>query len=67
VYFKTETIVGAFIVLALTVFAYMTFQLGSVRLNLARYTTYLVSFKDVSGLSPKSDIKIAGVKVGWVD
>ncbi len=64
---KTETIVGGFIILALSLFAYMTFQLGSVRLNLARYSTYTIGFKDVSGLLPQSDVKIAGVKVGWVD
>jgi len=67
VYFKTETLVGAFILLALSLFVYMSFQLGSVRLNLARYATYTVGFKDVSSLLPKADIKIAGVKVGWVD
>lgn len=66
-YFKTETLVGAFILLALSLFVYMSFQLGSVRLNLARYATYMVAFKDVSSLLPKADIKIAGVKVGWVE
>lgn len=64
---KTETFVGAFILLALGLFVYMTFQLGSVRLNLARYSSYTIGFKDVSGLLPQADIKIAGVKVGWVD
>jgi phospholipid/cholesterol/gamma-HCH transport system substrate-binding protein len=29
--------------------------------------TYSVYFNDISGLSKKSDVKIAGVKVGWVD
>lgn len=66
-YFKTETFVGAFILLALSLFAYMTFQLGSVRLNLARYASYTVGFKDVTGLLPQADIKIAGVRVGWID
>ncbi len=66
-YFKTETLVGAFILLALSLFMYMSFQLGSVRLNLARYATYTVAFKDVASLLPKADIKISGVKVGWVE
>ena len=64
---KTETFVGAFILLALSLFVYMTFQLGSLRLNLARYSSYTIGFKDISGLLPQADIKIAGVKVGWVD
>jgi len=67
VYLKTETLVGAFMCLALGLVVYMSFQLGSVRLNLARYATYTIGFKDVSNLLPKADIKIAGVKVGWVD
>lgn len=66
-YFKIETLVGAFILLALSLFVYMSFQLGSVRLNLARYATYTVSFNDVASLLPKADIKISGVKVGWVE
>ncbi len=66
-YFKTETFVGTFILLALGLFTWMSFQLGSVRLNLARYTTYTVAFKDVANLLAKADIKISGVKVGWVE
>lgn len=64
---KTETLVGAFMLLALGLVVYMSFQLGSVRLNLARYASYSISFKEVSNLLPKADIKISGVKVGWVD
>ncbi len=45
----------------------MSFQIGSVRLDLARYATYTVGVKDAAGLASKADIKIAGVKVGWVD
>lgn len=66
-HFKNETIVGVFIVAALAMFFYMSFQLGSFRLDLARYSPYSVSFQDVSGLTAKADIKMAGVKVGWVD
>jgi phospholipid/cholesterol/gamma-HCH transport system substrate-binding protein len=66
-FFKIETIVGAFIVAAIGLFLAMIMQLSSVRLDLARYATYTANFKDVSGLSEKADIKIAGVKVGWVD
>lgn len=66
-YVKAETIVGAFILLATALFFYMSFQIGSFRLDLARYAHYSVGIKDVAGLAPKADIKIAGVKVGWVD
>lgn len=66
-YLKAETIVGAFILCAAAVFFYMTQQIGSLRLDLARYAHYTASLKDAAGLAPKADIKIAGVKVGWVD
>lgn len=64
---KTETIVGLFIVTAVVAFYYMSSQLGSFRLDIARYAPYTLAFKDVSGLMPKADVKIAGVKVGWVE
>ena len=65
--FKTETKVGIFIVVAVCIFVYMTFYLGVFRVNLNQYNTYDVFFDDLSGLVKKSDVKIAGVKVGWVD
>ena len=46
---------------------YISFQIGSIRLDLARYAHYTVRFKDVAGLAPRGDIKIAGVKVGWIE
>ena len=65
--FKTETIVGMFIVLAMAIFFYMSFQLGSFHVDVLRYTQYTVPFNDVAGLVQKADVKISGVKVGWVD
>ena len=65
--FKTETKVGIFIVVALSILIYMTFYLGVFRVNLNQYNSYDIYFDDLSGLSVKADVKIAGVKVGWVD
>jgi phospholipid/cholesterol/gamma-HCH transport system substrate-binding protein len=64
---KTETIVGLFILLALGIFFYMTFFLGVFRVDRLHYNSYELYFSDVSGLEKKADVKIAGVKVGWVD
>ncbi len=52
---------------ALGVVAYMGFQIGSFRLDRSSYTAYILFFKDISGLSRKAEVKIAGVKVGWVE
>lgn len=64
---KIETRVGIFVLLALGVFAYMGFQIGAFRFDRGRYAQYTLFFKDASGLSRKADVKIAGVKVGWVE
>lgn len=64
---KTETKVGLFVIVALGIFAYMLFQLGIFRFHVRKYRPYEVYFEDVSGLTEKSDVKIAGVKVGWIE
>lgn len=64
---NTETSVGIFILGALAVFFYMTFHIGVFRFDTASFKKQKVYFEDVSGLSKKADVKIAGVKVGWVD
>ncbi len=63
---KTETAVGLFMILALTVFLFMSFKIGIWRVDTVRYAHYITYFSDVSGLNEKSDVLIAGVKVGWV-
>lgn len=63
---KTETRVGLLVIGALAIFFYMTTQLGVFRLDKKNYKQHIVYFNDISGLDKKSDVKIAGVKVGWV-
>lgn len=62
-----ETRVGIFVLIALAILAYMGFQIGAFRFDKARYNMYNVNFRDISGLSRKAEVKIAGVKVGWVE
>lgn len=64
---KTETSVGLFVLVALSIFLYMTFQIGVLRFDHGNYNDYILYFSDVSGLKKKSDVDIAGVKVGWVE
>lgn len=66
-HFKTETIVGIFILAATALFLYISFQLGSLRFDVSNHAYYTLSFKDIAGLAQKAEVKIAGVKVGWVD
>jgi phospholipid/cholesterol/gamma-HCH transport system substrate-binding protein len=62
-----ETIVGLFMLTALSVFVYMSFKMGICRLDTVRYAQYSTYFKDVSGLREKADVCISGVRVGWVE
>jgi phospholipid/cholesterol/gamma-HCH transport system substrate-binding protein len=64
---KTETRVGLLVIGALAIFFYMTTQLGIFRLDRKNYKQQFVYFNDISGLEKKADVKIAGVKIGWVD
>ncbi len=64
---KIETRVGIFVLVAIGVFMYMGFQVGAFRLDRGRYVEYPLFFKDVSGISRKAEVKISGVKVGWVE
>lgn len=64
---KTETKVGMFVIVSLGIFAFILLQLGVFRLNVNKYRSYEICFDDVSGLSAKAFVKIAGVKVGWIE
>jgi phospholipid/cholesterol/gamma-HCH transport system substrate-binding protein len=64
---RTEAIIGIFIVTAIGSFLYMGIHLGAFRFDTSKYASYTAYFKDVAGLTKKADVKIAGVKVGWVD
>lgn len=64
---KTETKVGIFVILAVGIFMFMTLGIGAFRLSSTGYAPYTIAFDDVSGLSKKAEVKIAGVKVGWVE
>ncbi|MBM18287.1 MAG: hypothetical protein CL947_04440 [Epsilonproteobacteria bacterium] len=64
---KTETKVGIFVIIAIGLFIFMTLGIGAFRFGYYGYSPYKVSFSDVSGLARKADVKIAGVKVGFVE
>jgi len=64
---KIETRVGIFVLIALAIFGYMGFKIGAFRFDRAQYTKYTLYFSDISGLTRKAAVKIAGVKVGWVE
>lgn len=64
---KTETKVGLFIIFSVGVFIFMVLGIGAFRISSSGYQPFTITFDDVSGLSKKGEVKIAGVKVGWVE
>lgn len=64
---KAETSVGLFVLTAIGVLIYMSFQIGSLRFATYQYARYCLYSHDISGLNKKADVRIAGVKVGWID
>jgi phospholipid/cholesterol/gamma-HCH transport system substrate-binding protein len=64
---QSETAVGLFVLFALAIFFYMSIQLGVLRFNKASYNSYTLYFSDIAGLNKKADVKIAGIKVGWIE
>lgn len=65
--FKIETIVGLFMALVFITFFYMTSQVGFFRLDRSKYIIYKVCFSDAFGIEKKADVKMCGIKVGWID
>ena len=63
----TEIKVGAFVLIALAVLIYMGFEIGAFRFDMGKYASYILQFDDISGLARKAEVKIAGVKIGWVE
>src|SRR5437879_6102301 len=45
----------------------MGLHIGAFRFDRNNYHEYTLTFSDISGLSRKADVKIAGVKVGWIE
>lgn len=65
---KVELIVGGFILLGIFSLAFLSLQVSGLMLNSARGDTYNLSanFNNVSGLTPRARVTIAGVNVGYV-
>ena len=65
---KLEITVGAFILLGMLALAFLAIQVSGLSLSSARRDTYQVSaqFNNVSGLTTRAQVTVAGVPVGHV-
>ncbi len=66
-HYTREAKIGIFVLAAVALFIYVGFQLGTFKIGSSNYALYELYFKDISGLLKKAEVKVAGVKVGWVD
>lgn len=64
---RTETRVGIFVIGAVLVFLYLSFNIGALRIDQKNYDTYISFFDDTGGLEQKAAIKTSGVRVGYVE
>lgn len=58
--------VGAFVLLGLLAIAYLSLQVGGVSLGGEGGQVLIARFDDIGGLTPRSPVRVAGVKVGRV-
>ena len=61
-----DVIVGLFVSAALVVISYLSFSLGGARFATADEMTIYAIFDEVGGLTPRSPVVVAGVKIGTV-
>jgi phospholipid/cholesterol/gamma-HCH transport system substrate-binding protein len=59
--------VGVFALLGLLAIGYLTLQIGGVSLRSSEGMVMFATFDDIGGLSSRSPVRIAGVKVGRVE
>ena len=61
-----DLVVGAFVLLGLLAIAYLSLQVGGVSLGSGGGQVLIARFDDIGGLTPRSPVRVAGVKVGRV-
>jgi len=64
---RTETRVGIFVISAVLVFLYLSFNIGALRIDQKNYDTYISFFDETGGLDVKAAVKTSGVRIGYVE
>ncbi len=59
--------VGFFVLAGLVLIAYMSLQVGGLSLRDPGGLVLFATFDDIGGLSPRSSVRIGGVRVGRVE
>ena len=64
--FNTEVVVGLFLILGLTTFAFLAVELGGMGASNAGHYVLEARFQSSSGLKQGADVEMAGVVIGKV-
>ena len=59
--------VGVFVLIGLVLIAYMSLQVGGLSFRDSGGLVLFATFDDIGGLSPRSSVRIGGVRVGRVE
>ncbi len=62
-----DLLVGLFVLLGLGLIAYLSLQVGGLSVRDSGGFTLYATFDDIGGLSPRSSVRIGGVRVGRVE
>ncbi len=65
--YAKETLVGLFVLAGLACVAYMSIQLGNLRVFSKEYYPVQAKFGDVTGLKVNAPVQMLGVDIGFVD
>ena len=62
-----DLLVGLFVLLGLALIAYLSLQVGGLTIRDSGGFVLYATFDDIGGLSPRSSVRIGGVRVGRVE
>ena len=62
-----DLLVGLFVLLGLALIAYLSLQVGGLSVRDSGGFILYATFDDIGGLSPRSSVRIGGVRVGRVE
>lgn len=65
--FTPEVVVGIFVLIGILALAYLSIQLGQLKIFQKDYYRVSADFDSVAGLRPGATVEIAGVPVGMVE
>jgi len=61
-----ETLVGFIVIIIATYFFWFAYGISDIKKSSSKYTVF-ASFQDIDGISKGTDVKLSGIKIGYVE